>query len=710
MWQKICEATILSLTLEFPIRIVYRNLRLVAILLVSICFVGMLAQTPRQNSLLLGTAWYPEQWPEERWDADLSLMEQAHIHVVRVGEFAWSSMEPAEGVFRFEWLDQAIALAAKHHIAVVLGTPTAAPPAWLTTKYPETLRVDEDGKRAEHGNRQQFSFSDPVYRRFAAQIARKMAEYFGHNPDLLGWQLDNELAAPSFDANAKQQFHRWLQKKYGSIAELNRRWTTAYWSQTYDNFDEIPVHSKGENPALLLDWKRFVTDTWISYLQVQIDAIRPNILPAQFITTNTMHWNEGFDHYLLHKHLDIAAWDDYFPDGHLDPVLNAAEHDLVRGYKQRNFWLMETQPAFVNWGSVNSPLPRGVTREMAWQAVGHGADAVLYWQWRSALNGQEQYHGTMLGADGLPVPVYQEIEQVGTEFDRIGNVFSNSTPEAQVAILQSYDSRWAIDFQRHSQKFDYVTQITDVYKALQPLAQTIDIVSPDADLTRYKVVFAPALNVLSDATAKKLVTYCSDGGHLVLGPRSGMKDFDDALQTERQPGPLAAALGGHVDQYYALEKPVPVDEIDTSEAHGMATVWAESLVPTASDATVVLRYGKTADGWVDHQAAGISRHVGKGSMTYVGATLDSELMSSFVARILDDAGIAPILPGLPSNVELMQRVKPSGSRVWILINHGVAPEHIGLPRELKDMLTGMAGRFIDLPAHGVAVYSLEGVQ
>jgi len=689
-----------------------RTRQIVTMLLISICFLGLQAQETRPSSLLLGTAWYPEQWPEQRWETDLSLMEQAHIHVVRVGEFAWSTMEPAEGQFKFGWLDRAISLAAKHHIAVVLGTPTAAPPAWLTAKYPETLRVDEDGKRAEHGNRQQFSFSDPLYRRLAAQIAERMAEHFGHNRNVLGWQLDNELAAPSFDASSKREFHRWLQQKYGAIGELNRRWTTSYWSQTYDNFDEVPVHSKGENPALLLDWKRFVTDTWVSYLQVQIDAIRPKVSPGQFITTNTMHWNEGFDHYLLHKHLDIAAWDDYFPDGHLDPLLNAADHDLVRGYKQRNFWVMETQPAFVNWGAVNSPLPRGVTREMAWQAIGHGADAVLYWQWRSALNGQEQYHGTMLGADGLPVPVYGEIQQVGAEFDRVGGALLESTPKAQVAILQSYDSHWAIDFQRHSQKFDYVTQVTDVYRALKPIAQTVDIVSPDADLSRYKVVFAPALNVMSNSVAKNLIEYCENGGHLVLGPRSGMKDSDDSLQVERQPGPLAAVLGGNVDQFYALEKPVPVDDLTASSGnvHGMATVWAETLVPVAADTSVLLRYGKTAGGWFDGQAAAISRPVGKGLMIYVGATLDSDLMKMFVGQVLDDAGVAPILDGLPQDVELMQRVKPSGDRVWILINHGINSEHIDLKHDLKDLLTGQKERFLDLLPHGVAVYSLAGAQ
>jgi beta-galactosidase len=198
--------------------------------------------------LLLGAAWYPEQWDEATWDADLAKMEAAHIHLARVGEFAWSTMEPTEGKYNFDWLDHAIAKAAAHHIVIVLGTPTAAPPAWLTTKYPETLRVDENGRRDEHGNRQQFSFASTKYRELAHGIAEKMAERYGHNPNVVGWQLDNEYANASYDPEAKAQFHAWLHVKYGSIDRLNTLWTTTYWSQTYDNFDEIPSAPRRRTP------------------------------------------------------------------------------------------------------------------------------------------------------------------------------------------------------------------------------------------------------------------------------------------------------------------------------------------------------------------------------------------------------------------------------------------------------------------------------
>jgi beta-galactosidase len=422
-----------------------------------------------------------------------------------------------------------------------------------------------------------------------------------------------------------------------------------------------------------------------------------------------MHWFTGFDHYTVHRVLDIAAWDDYFPDGHLDPNLNAAEHDLVRGYKRKNFWLMETQPGHVNWGSVNASLAPGVTREMAWQAVGHGADAVLYWQWRSALNGQEQYHGSLLGPDGTPVPIYAEIQQVGAEFERVNrtlaqNGFGSLTDasiHAHVAILNSYDSSWAIDFQRHTNKFDYVNQLTEFYRAVEPLAQSVDIVSPDTDLSQYAVVFAPALNVLPDATAKRLTRYVKQGGHLVLGPRSGMKDVNNGLQQERQPGPLVNVLGGHVVQYYALDAPVP---IIGSLGAGSTAIWAETLAPTDSATKVLMTYG-ASDGpsWFAGKPAALTHDWAKGRITYLGATLDPGLMQKLASWALNAASIKPILPGLPTGVELMERSNSKGDRVWILINHGATSQTIDVGAGNTDLLMGGQMEHLPLAAHGVAV-------
>lgn len=674
-------------------------LLVVAAMVTPITF-AQATQYTNQPPILLGAAWYPEQWPESQWDADLSRMEAAHIHVVRVGEFAWSTMEPTEGQYNFDWLERAIDLAAKHHICVVLGTPTAAPPAWLTEKYPETLRVNENGVRDEHGNRQQFSFADKKYRELAHDIAERMAIRFGHNPNVVGWQLDNEYANSSFDPEAKAQFHAWLQQKYGTIANLNHQWGTAYWSQTYNDFDQIPVREGNENPALLLDWKHFVSDTWKSYSLNQISAIRPHADPRQFITTNTMGWFDGFDEYTVHSVLDIAAWDDYIGSGnYADYDENGATHDLTRGYLRKNYWVMETEPAFVNWRPTNTPLDKGTVRDMAWQAIGHGAETVEYWQWRANRNGQEEYHGVLVGIDGKPAPVYAEVQQVGDEFDKTGAALKGTSPHSEVAIVESYDSRWAIEFQRHSAKFDPVAELLAFYRPLRDQAQAVDIVSPDAPLDGYKVVVAPALNVLPQNVADRLIAYVKQGGHLVLGPRSGMKDQYDALNPQRQPGPLVGLLGGSVTQFYALGTNVPV----SGEAgSGTANIWAETLTATSPDTKVLMRYG-ASNGWLDDQPAVLERQVGNGSITYVGAWLDPQLMSTLTASWLHDAGVEPIVPNTPNGVEVCERTG-EGKTVLILINHATEPQHVTLPGEMTDLLGDNAHvSSVDLPKYGVAV-------
>ena len=648
-------------------------------------------------ALLLGTAWYPEQWPESRWPEDLKLMEAAHIHFVRVGEFAWSRLEPREGQFDLDWLERAVALAAQHGIRTVLGTPSAAPPAWLTQKYPDTLRTGQDGRKARHGNRQQASPTSARYREFCRRIAEQMAGRFGHNPNVIGWQIDNEYGAFSWDDDTHRQFQDWLAKKYGTLDSLNRHWTTEYWSQTYTDWSQIPIGPSG-NPGLDLEFKRFVTDSIRDFQHIQVAAIRA-ASERQFITSNFMGWYDAFDHYVLNEDLDLASWDDYVGSGHLDTIENGMTHDLTRGFKRRNFWVMETQPGFVNWAPVNNALDRGEVREMAWHAIGHGADAVSYWQWRSALNGQEEYHGTLVGADGTPVPLYEEAAQIGREFEQASEALTGTSPVADVAILHSYDSRWAIDAQRHNRNFDPVGLLLSYYKPARELLQQVDVVSAAAPLTPYRLVIAPGLNVLPDDVAGRLLEYVNAGGHLVLGPRSGMKDVYNAWQPARQPGPLVPLLGGRVEQFYALNEEVPVSGAWGS---GKARIWAEQLKAQAADAEVPLRYGES-NGWLDGQPAAISRKAGKGRITYIGAWLDDNLMRAATEWMIRLSGLPPALGPAPAGVEVSRRVG-GGKEVFVLVNHTRTPQHVALPRPVRPVLGGGAAvSAVDLPARGVEV-------
>lgn len=621
--------------------------------------------------------------------------------MVRVGEFAWSSMEPRENQYDLDWLDRAIAKAAAHQIFVVIGTPTDAPPAWLTEKYPDTLRVDENGKRATHGGRRQFSYTSPKYRELSRAIVERLAMRFGHNPNVIGWQIGNEYTEDSFDDYSRHLFQQWLQAKYKTLESLNEHWMTAYWSETYNAWDEIAPPTGRANPGLMLDYKRFVTDQWRSFQKNQIDAIRRYALPAQRITTNLggLGWADRFNRTDIAADLDFISWDDYVGQGHLDPYRNGATNDLVWGWKRLNFWVMEMQPGFVDWAGVSNALYKGETRTMAWQAVGHGADAVAFWQWRSALNGQEQYHGTLVGPDGEPVPLYEEARQIGEDFAKAGPALKDTAPSSEVAILHDYDSRWAIDFHSQTRRYDQIDVLLGYYQPLRDLAQSVDIVDPRLSLDRYKLVVAPSLNVISKASAQHLLDYVQRGGHLVLGPRSGMKDEFDALNVERQPGPLAAALGGRVEQFYALLEDVPVSG---EWGSGKATIWAEQLSAKSADTTVMMRYG-AANGWLDGQPAVLTRRVGRGTISYIGAVLDANLMRAAARWMLGLAQVKPAFGPVPEGVEVCRRMG-SQREVYVIINHRRQATDVTLPRPMRDVLgSGAQVTQLHLPGLQVAV-------
>ena len=651
--------------------------------------------------LWLGAAWYPEQWPQSAWEHDLALMQAAGINVVRVGEFAWSRLEPAEGQYDFGWLARAIRMAQRHHIAVVIGTPTDAPPAWLTSRYPEVLRVGPDGRRDEHGGRRQFSYSSPLYRKFCRDIVTRLARRFGHDPDVIGWQIDNEYTDESYDAATRAQFQQWLQRRFGTLAALNRAWTTAYWSQTYTAWSQIPLNGLAGNPGLMLAHRHFVTRTWAGYQQNQIAALRPDIAPRQFITSNFggLGWSDNWDHYTLAHGLDLASWDDYVGQGHLDAYRNGAVSDFVRGWKRRDYWVMEAQPGFVDWAPISNSLDRGEVRAMTWQSIGHGADAVLFWQWRSALNGQEQYHGTLVGPDGAPVPLYGEVAAIGREFRLASAAIAHTAPVSQVAILTTYDSRWAIEFQRQSADYRQLEVLLDYYRPLEDLTHSVDIVSAYAPLSRYRLVVAPGLNLIPQKLARRLAAYVRGGGHLILGPRSGMKDRYDRLDVHRQPGPLVPVLGGRVQQYYALDGAVPVSG---PAGTGAADIWAEALQPLASQTQVILRYAPNTS-WLSGQPAALRRAYGRGEITYLGALLDPGLTRSLLQRALAAARISPSAITPPPGVELMRRYG-RGREITILINHGAARRTIALPQGMRDVLhPGRTVRAVTLAAQGVAV-------
>jgi beta-galactosidase len=653
------------------------------------------------SQLHLGAAYYPEHWPEERWAEDIRLMREAGMTVVRMGEFAWSTFEPVEGEFDFDWLDRAIAAVAEAGLVTVLGTPTASPPAWLTQRYPETMIVDADGSRGQHGNRCHYCVNSTEYHGATRRIVEAMGARFGGNTHVIGWQLDNEYSSICYCDHCRTLFQKYLAERFGTLDALNERWTTRYWSQTYSAWEQIPIPIKGtHNPGLRLAFQQFVTASRRRYQQLQIDTLRPHLPPEVWITHNFMNWFAGFDHYEMAEDLDLASWDWYVGTGHLDHLVSGAAHDLVRGYKRKSFWLMETQAGCVNWRPVNNALNRGETRTMAWHAVAHGADAVLYWQWRSALNGQEQYHGTLVDQSGQPRPVYGEVRKLGQEFAQVSSLLAGSTtPQARVAILNSYDSRWSIGWQRQHQDFDYTTHLLHYYRPLAARNIPVDIVSPLASLDRFRLVIAPALIVLDEEIVENLSAYTKQGGNLMLTVRCGMKDAYNGLLPSRQPGPLADMAGIEVEEYYALDELVPVEGNWFS---GHSQLWAERLRPTGQMVAVAARYG-SSNGWLDEQAAITVNPWNKGLVHYVGVYLDDEAQQAFVDRVIQILGLKPPMK-VPAGVEVGRRVSTEGQEVFIVINHTREEQAVELPWPASDHLSesSLAGD-VTLAPYGVVI-------
>ena len=657
------------------------------------------------SRLHLGASYYPEHWPEERWPEDIRLMQEAGMTVARLGEFAWSSLEPAEGEFRLDWLERVISQLASAGIASVLGTPTAGPPAWLTQQHPDMLAVDEYGRRAQHGNRCHYCVNSPEFHAATQRIVSALAERFGPNPSVIGWQTDNEFHRVCYCERCQKLFQKFLQDRYGSLEALNERWSTSYWSQSYSAWEQIPIPIGPHNPGLMLEFKHFITESYRKFQRLQVETLRPCLPEGVWITHNFMRWFDGYDHYIMSEDLDIASWDWYVGMGHHDYLSSGVLHDQVRGFKNKNFWLIETQPGSINWKPINTTLDRGETRAMAWHAVAHGADAILYWQWRSALGGQEQMHGTLVDQSGRPRPFYEEAQQLGRDFAEVSSLLAGSEVQASVAMLNDYDSLWSLKWQPHHRDFDYVEHFIHYYRPLATLNVPVDVLSAKAltdveQLAAYRLVIAPALLIQNQATVETLQKYVSQGGHLVLTARSGMKDEYNALLPLRQPGGLGEIAGVEVEDFYALLEPVAVTG---TWFEGQASLWAERLVQIGKkEARVIARYRKS-NGWLDDQIAISVNGVGSGLVYYVGAYLDEPAQQSFFARVLKIARVTTIVS--PPGIEIRIRVRASaGDPLYIVINHTSTERSISMPWRSFDHLTG---RSLDaefyMPAYGVMV-------
>jgi beta-galactosidase len=637
----------------------------------------------------LGVCYYPEHWPDDIWAADAARMIASGLLRVRIGEFAWSRIEPEPGRFSWGWLDRAIDTLHGAGLGIILGTPTATPPKWLVDSMPDMVAIDRDGKSRGFGSRRHYCFSHAGYRTEATRITRAVAERYGHHPGVVAWQTDNEYGCHdtvlSFSEAACTGFRRWLADRYGSIEALNAAWGNVFWSMEYRAFDEVELPNltvTETNPAHWLAFRRFASDEVVTFNRAQVEILRAHS-PGRDVVHNFMGFFTEFDHHAVAADLDAVGWDSY-PLGFLDsfrfseadklayarqghPDIAAFHHDLYRGCaRDGRWWVLEQQPGPVNWARFNpAPLP-GMVRLWTLEAMAHGAELVSYFRWRQAPFGQEQLHAGLLRPDSEAAPALAEVVQAADDIARIGRA---GPPPKSVALVFAYDADWVTGIQPQGAGLSALWAAFDCYSALRRLGLDIDILPPGAPLEGYALCVVPCLPIVPDALVGQLSRF---SGQVVIGPRSGSRTIDFAIPEGLPPGQLFPAKVSRVESLRpGLEH--------RGDGWSIAR-WLEHL-ETSADPELVARDGTIAS-W---------RY---GRTRYLGAWPTPDLAGNILAAAARDGGLQIL--ELPDGL----RLRRAGTRLFAF-NYTADP--CQLPPEIGGTVV-LGSRCIE-PA-GVAIIDL----
>jgi beta-galactosidase len=646
-------------------------------------------RTSGYDKFLFGVAYYPEQWDESDWESDAQRMHDCGVNAVRMGEFAWALLEPSEGHYDFALFDRAIATMARHGIKTILGTPTAAPPKWLTGKYPEVLHVFESGRPADDQSRRQYCYNSAVYRRFSRAIVEALARHYRGSPDVIGWQIDNELNNENrecFSDSCRDAFRTWLREKYGTLDALNTRWGTRFWSQVYSDWDQIDMPFRTpayHNPALMLDFKRFISASVTDYMGEQIAILRRE-RPGDFLTHNGAFKN--IDYYTFSRGLDVHAYSNYptFMDAPRYPT--GATLTLVRGFNRRMMIIEQlTGPAGQTY-LLRTPRP-GEMRLWALQAVAHGADGVLHFRWRAARRGAEEYWYGVLDHDNVPRRRFEEFKKEGHEVGVIGPVLLGSTVDSDIAVIKDFEAEWVFDHQYLTNEVDVRATFTALFQAASELRYNIDFVGPAADFGRYKVLFAPQTVLMDDALATRLRAFVEAGGTFIMSAHSAIKDRDNAMMATAPPGNLSDLFGVEVDSYQTYQPPSREQnamQFDKSDAPVPVRVFAEVLHPTTSRVV-----GHWRRDYVRGMPATTERQAGKGKAVYYGSLFNLESARYLMRRYAVEQGVKPLLTGIPPAVEVTRRIKGT-TEYYFLLNHGDGAASVSPGAGFVDLMTGAA--------------------
>ena len=671
---------------------------------------------PTFPHFLHGADYNPEQWLHDKsvWDEDMRLLKLANCNELSVGIFSWSTLEPREGEYDFSFLDETIDRIGKAGGKVILATPSGARPRWLAEKYPEVLRVGPDGVREHFRARHNHCPTSPVYRQKVRQINTLLARRYGKNDTVVAWHISNEYGGQCRCELCANAFRDYLRKKFdGDIEKLNRAYWTTFWSHNYDSFEQIEPpsdHTEVAVHGLNLDWRRFVTEQTVSFIENETAPIREHS-PHLPVTINMMYEFCDLDYHRVSRVIDIASWDSY-PEWHSgDDAVTAQQtafwHDLYRSLKDRPFLLMESTPSLVNWKPYNKLKAPGLDVLSSLQAVAHGSDSVQYFQWRKSRGSSEKFHGAVVGHDGTEhTRVFRSVQQTGTWLQKIDEIAGTRT-HAKAAVIFDWENMWALNDSQGYAQYDkkYFDTCYAYHRQFWQRGIDCDVVSPKADLSRYQIVVAPMLYLVDSETARNLERYVRGGGTLYGTYMLGTVDGTDLCH-------LGGIPGLDLRQVFGIW----AEEIDTLHPHDRQQVQLGHRLCQAVDYCEILHLegaeslASYADGWYAGNPALTVNVYGAGKAYYQACRDTGDLADQAFTEILQALGLdnSLALPGiLPHGLTAHSRTDGTHTYLFVENYDGTEAREVPLKEAMTDLQTGETVRKVTLPPYGLAVLKSE---
>ncbi len=678
-----------------------------ALVLAASCLSAPAQSAPLQtqpfamNDVLYGAAYYHEYMPYERLDKDVALMKDAGLTVVRMGESTWSLWEPEDGHFEYAWMDRVVDAMTKAGIKVIMGTPTYSIPTWMFHEHPEMLARPLHGGEVGYGMRQNMDTDSPAFRFYAQRLIRNLVEHYKNNPNVIGWQIDNETASyGATNHDVYTGFVNHLKHKFVTTDALNKAWGLNYWGQDVNGWENLPTRDNTISTGYKLEWTRWEQMRVTDYLAWQAALVREYRGPNQFVTQDYGgSMKRDVNEFEIAKSLDITANNPYHgTQDHFDGQTQAEQGDYTRSLKRANFLVTETNAQTTDWSSAYQYPPYdGQLRLDVYSHLSSGANMVEYWHWASIPSGQETYWKGVLSHDLEPNRAYAEVSRTAHELKKIGPHLVNLKIKNDVAILYSVDSANALDFmpfalertgqwQMGRSLADYKTLVDQLHKTFFEANVGTDFIFPeDADFNRYKLIVIPPLYIADDALLAKIATYVKSGGHVLMTFKSGFANENSAVRAVRAPGPLREAAGFSYQEFSNLEKPLALKSESLHDLGDHAAMyWAEFIMP--EHALTLATYDHPFFGrW-----AAITRNqYGSGTLTYEGTYLSDDAQRAVVADALKQAHLNTTTAALPVHVREKNGVNGAGKALHYYLNYSGDPQTFTYSRAAgSDLLTG----------------------